>query len=222
MTGILPPVPDTSTAIRAVIFDIGGVLTTSPVQSIRAFEEQSGLPERALGPLLADHDGAWSLFEKSEISPAEFVAAFEEETVGRGLDVDGWKFLEAFYTALVVRDEMVHAVRAIRERMKVAAITNNITREERSAENPLALDDLFDVVIESSKVGVRKPDPRIYLMACEEMGVAPGECVFLDDFGVNLKAARQLGMTTIKVDETTTALDELEATLGFSLRQREP
>ena len=208
----------TESTLKAAIFDIGGVLTTSPVQSIRRFEQEAGLPERALGPLLASHEGAWSRFEKSELTPADFITAFEAEAKELGHEIDGSAFLGAFFGALVVRDDYMRAVRHLRGKVKLGAITNNIARdvdEGAARSGPLALEELFDVVIESSKVGVRKPDPRIYEMACERLGVEPAEAVFLDDFGVNLKAARALGMTTIKVDETDRALRELEQALGL-------
>ena len=202
--------------LRAAIFDIGGVLTTSPVQSIRRFESEAGLRDGALRPLLASHEGAWSRFEKSELSPADFCSAFEEEARELGHTIDGTKFLAAFFQTLVVRDEYVAVVRHLKGRVKLGAITNNVARGT-DPRSPIALEELFDVVIESSKVGLRKPDPRIYELACSELDVTPGEAVFLDDFGINLKAARALGMTTIKVDETTGAIDELERALGIDL-----
>ena len=209
--------------IEAVIFDIGGVLTTSPVQSIRTYETRAGLTSGALRSLLASHEGAWSRFEKSELSPHAFVAAFEEEALGLGLSIDGSAFLAAFFEELVVREEMLAVVSFLKGRWALGAITNNVSRSDGTAAGgALVLEDLFDVVIESSKVGLRKPDLRIYLMACEQLGVDPSAAVFLDDFGINLKAARQLGMTTIKVDETTAAIDELASVLGIELPRSGP
>jgi putative hydrolase of the HAD superfamily len=109
---------------------------------------------------------------------------------------------------------MVAVVEHLRGKVRLAAITNNVRREDH---RPTPLYDLFEVVIESAKVGLRKPDPAIYHLACDELGVTPPEAVFLDDFGVNLKGARALGMATIKVDETMRAIDELEAVLGIPL-----
>jgi putative hydrolase of the HAD superfamily len=204
--------------IRAAIFDIGGVLTTSPVQSIRAFEKQEGLEDGALRPLFISHDGVWSRFERSELTPADFMPAFEEEARTQlGLEVSGAGFLASFFGGQTRRENYIAAVQRLRGHVKVGAITNNVTREEQEGESMLPVDELFDVLIESSKVGLRKPDPRIYLMACEQLEVAPAEAVFLDDFGVNLKAARELGMTTIKVDETDAALHELERVVGLTL-----
>jgi putative hydrolase of the HAD superfamily len=205
------------TDILAAIFDIGGVLTTSPLQNIRAFESRSGIADGALRPLFSSHDGAWSRLEKGELSRRDFVAAFESEAQALGLSIDGEGFLAAFFGGLVVREDMVAAVRVLRALMKTACITNNVARDEGQASGVLALDELFDVVIESSRVGLRKPDRRIYELACESLGVAPESVVFLDDFGSNLKPAREMGMTTIKVDDASSALRELERVVGLSL-----
>jgi putative hydrolase of the HAD superfamily len=116
-----------------------------------------------------------------------------------------------------IRPEMVTAVRRCQERLRTAALTNNFTLPD--GDPPMReIRELFDVIVESSRIGVRKPDPRFYELACAELGVAPGESVFLDDLGVNLKSARALGMTTIKVDDPARAIAELEAILGFALR----
>ena len=200
-------------AIRAVIFDVGGVLTASPVAGIRSWAEQCGIDYSVLGPLVAAPAGPWSRFETSELSPEEFAGAFEAECAAQGLTVDSATFLASF-SNLPVREEMLAVVRALKGRFKLGCITNNVRREGFGRAEVFTL---FDVVIESAKVGLRKPDPQIYLLACEQLGVTPEETVFLDDFGVNLKGARALGMTTIKVDETTRAIDELEAALGLPL-----
>jgi putative hydrolase of the HAD superfamily len=204
-----------TTPFRAVIFDIGGVLTTSPILAMRAFCEGNGVPWDAVRPPLGSHEGAWSRFETSAISQAEFVAAFETECAGVGHTIDGAGFLAGFFGGLRPRPDMLAVVRTLRTRMKAGCITNNV--EGGSRRQLVALGDLFDVVIESSKVGMRKPDPAIYRLACDGLGVQPEQAIFLDDFGVNLKAARALGMATIKVDETQSAIDELEQLLGITL-----
>src|SRR5579875_799595 len=180
---------------RAVIFDFGGVISTSPLLGMRAYCEREGVPMDAIRQLFATHDGAWSKFEMNAISREEFVEAFEAEARANGYTLDGWGFLDAFFAGMAMRPEMIAVVRSLHGRYKVGCITNNVRAGDR---NPL-LDELFEVVIESSKVGLRKPDPRIYQIACQELGVRPEEAIFLDDFGVNLKAARELGMATIKV-----------------------
>lgn len=200
---------------RAAIFDIGGVLTTSPVTSIRNYAHRVGLDYERLRPLLASHEGTWSRFEKSEISQEEFCRVFEAECHEAGVPLRGEEFLGAFFQQLTIREEMVGMVRALRARLRLGCITNNVAREDSRPPGLLDLQQLFEVVVESAKVGMRKPDPRIYLLACEQLAVKPHEVIFLDDFGVNLKAARALGMATIKVDETLGAIDEMRRLVDF-------
>lgn len=201
------------TDIQAVIFDIGGVITASPVTAIRAWAAGCGVDYAVLGPLLAAPDGPWSRFEKSELTPEEFATAFRADCAAGGLTVDSAGFLAAF-AQLPVRREVLAVIRHLHGRYRLGCITNNVRREGGNRHEIL---DLFDVVIESAKVGLRKPDTRIYQMACAQLGVTPEQTVFLDDFGVNLKGARALGMTTIKVDETDSAIAELESALGIPL-----
>jgi putative hydrolase of the HAD superfamily len=116
-----------------------------------------------------------------------------------------------------VRPQMVEAVRRCHARLKTAMLTNNWMVDDEGGR----LDDLlplFDVVVESAKAGVRKPDPRFYELACERLEIEPAEAVFLDDIGANLKPARQMGMTTIKVTDPDQAIADLEAVVGFALR----
>lgn len=200
---------------RAVIFDFGGVLTESPLTSMRLFAETTGLPWERFSPLFAPHDGSWARFERNDLSEDEFVRIFEGEAHAAALDVDGWAFLKAFFGGMALRPEMVSVVQTLRQQMPVGCITNNVQTSSRIGRP--AYEELFDVVVESSKVGLRKPDPAIYLLACNLLKVKPEETIFLDDFGVNLKAARALGMTTIKVDETRTGVEELERLLGIAL-----
>jgi putative hydrolase of the HAD superfamily len=205
--------------LKAVIFDIGGVLTSSPVAAIRQYAEREGVDYGVLGPMIGDHDLAWSRWERSELGQTEFVALFEEEAKARGIAVSAAAVMEAAFGIQVVRPEMVAVVRHLRGKVRIGAITNNVIREADAPTRPTALDlfDLFEVVIESARVGIRKPDPRIYHMACDALEVTPAESAFLDDLGANLKGARALGMTTIKVDETMSAIVELEAALGIPL-----
>jgi putative hydrolase of the HAD superfamily len=205
--------------IKGVIFDVGGVLTASPVAGIRAWAESSGIDYAVLGPMLAAPDGAWSRFEKSDLTPDAFAAVFQEECAAVGLGgVDIPAFLASF-SNLPMREEMIAVVRHLKGRLPLGCITNNVHRD---GMRPSTLYDLFDHVIESAKAGMRKPDPRIYRLACDALGVTPPEAAFLDDFGVNLKGARALGMTTIKVDHTISAIEELEAALGIPLPRPEP
>ncbi|HLZ70711.1 MAG TPA: HAD family phosphatase [Dehalococcoidia bacterium] len=200
---------------KAVIFDFGGVLTEPPGNGMRAYCEGAGISWDAFRQLFAPPDGAWARFETNALSQDEFIRAFEAEAAAAGLKVDGAAFLNDFFSGMALRQDMVAVARTLHERYKLGCITNNVQAVGR-ARNPL-FDDLFEVVVESSKVGMRKPDPRIYRHCCELLGVPPPQAIFLDDFGVNLKAARELGMGTVKVDESQSAIDELERLLGITL-----
>lgn len=205
---------------RAVIFDLGGVVFPSPIDVFRAYEREQGLPDRFISEVvLADPEGgAWARLERGELTVERFVAAFEAECAAAGERVDAGALMATVGQGFDARPEMLAALRAIRSHgLKTGALTNNWVAEE-SAERPLrSLDDLFDVVVESAVEGLRKPDPRIYEMVCERLGVRPDESVFLDDLGSNLKPARALGMTTIKVADPAAALAELSKTLRIPL-----
>ncbi|MAB15266.1 HAD-IA family hydrolase [Parvibaculum sp.] len=212
--------------IEAVIWDFGGVLTSSPFEAFNRYERERGLPADFIRSINATNPdtNAWALFERNEISLDEFDKLFLEEARARGHDVTGRDVVSLLSGD--IRPEMVTALTRCKERAKVGCITNNVSAGEgagmaRSHEKAAAVADvmsLFDHVIESSKAGIRKPDPRIYEMACEALGVDPAKSVYLDDLGINLKPARALGMTTIKVLNAEQALEELEAAVGFSLR----
>ena len=204
--------------IRAVIFDIGGVLTTSPVTAIRTYAESNGVDWYALGPMLAEENLAWSRWERSEITNDEFLDHCQREMAERRIHgITSAGIQQAAFGGQAVRIEMISVVRALQGRVRLGCITNNVLRDDSRPASLFALDELFEVVIESAKVGLRKPDPRIFQMACDGLGVSPPESAFLDDLGINLKGARALGMTTIKVDHTHSAIDALEAALGFEL-----
>lgn len=206
------------TGLKAVLFDIGGVLTSSPVTAIREYVVAEGADYGIIGPLLAAPHSAWSRWERSEIDTARFVEEFEAETQAAGVTISAEGVIGAAFGGQRVREEMVAVVRHLKGRVGLGCITNNVIRDDGETR-PGALDihALFEVVVESARVGMRKPDPRIYQLACEGLGVTPPEAAFLDDLGANLKGARALGMTTIKVDHTTGAIDELERALGFPL-----
>ncbi len=202
-------------AIRAVIFDLGGVVMDSPLHAIARYERDHGLPHNAInhGIVAAGEAGAWSRLERGELPLDEFYGPFEDDCRGHGFGVDARRMMEYIAEAGTARPQMLEAIRRIRARgLAVAALTNNWSSD---GENPLRA--LFPVFIESSVVGWRKTDPRIYELACSELGVTPPEAAFLDDIGRNLKPARALGMTTIKVDDPDDALRELEGVLGFAL-----
>lgn len=203
-------------SINAVLFDFGGVITTSPFEAFARYEEQNALPRDFLRRVnaTAPDTNAWARLERSEIDLAAFDTAFAEESERLGHRVAGRDVLGLLSGDL--RPEFVRAVEIIGRRMKTALLTNNVVGLDPSGEITEVLAH-FDVVIESSVVGVRKPDPAFYELACERLAIAPSEAVFLDDLGVNLKPARALGMATIKVADPAAALGELESLLGYPL-----
>jgi len=212
---------------KAVLWDFGGVLTTSPFESFNRFEIERNLPKDFIRSINATNPetNAWAQLESSEISIEEFDDKFAQEAAALGYEVRGQEVLTLLSGQ--IRPEMVKALKIIKQTLKVGCITNNVksagegpgmaNTTERATEvaNVMAL---FDTIIESSKTGIRKPDPKIYEIACEEMGIQPNDAVFLDDLGINLKPARALGMTTIKVLTADQALIELESHLQLTLR----
>ena len=205
---------------RAVIFDLGGVVLGSPLRAFREYEAELGLALGTLGGLVnaAGERGAWSRLERGELPVDQFGAVFELEMAAAGAEISAAILMERIATSSGVRPQMVAAVRRLRASgLRTAALTNNWL----NADQLTKMDTLrgeFDVFVESARVGMRKPDPRIYLLTCEQLGVEPAEAVFLDDMGQNLKAARALGMATIKVDDPDVALRELERTVAVQLR----
>jgi putative hydrolase of the HAD superfamily len=203
---------------RAVIFDLGGVVLGSPLHAIAAFEDEKGLPAGFVNRVVVTSGdaGAWSRLERGELELEAFYPAFEQDCAQAGETLSARLMMERIAESTAPRPAMLEAVRRIRERgLKAAALTNNWVGEE---DGTRPLRRFFDVFIESSTLGLRKPDPRIYLHACQQIGVEPAEAIFLDDIGRNLKTARGLGMTTIKVEEPGAALAELEGLLGFALQ----
>lgn len=202
--------------VAAVLFDLGGVIVASPFEGYARYEEANGLPPGFLRGLntASPDTNAWARLERNEIDFPGFCAEWEAEAAAAGHRIDA----AAVMAGLVggPRPEMVEALRRCAARLKTAILTNNWVTGFDSGDAG-AIFGLVDVVVESSKVGVRKPDPRFYELACDALQVEPQECVFLDDLGINLKPARALGMQTIKVVDPATALAELEAVVGFPL-----
>jgi len=204
--------------IRGVLFDFGGVLTTSPFESFARYEQANALTAGFLRSLNATNPdtNAWAKLERSEVDVPTFCELYEAEALAAGGTVDAMAVLGCLDGE--VRPQMVDAVRRIRiGGLRLGLLTNtNVAHSGDGRLQPIAA--LFDVVIESSKVGLRKPDPAIYTLACDELGVDPSETVFLDDLGINLKPAAKMGMKTIKVADPDDAVAELEAVVGFTLR----
>ncbi len=213
--------------LKAVIFDFGGVFTTSPVVNFAAYEKEHGLPDRFIGGVIKAriNDGAFAQFERAEIPRDEFDSAFATETRAAGHEISGATLLSML--ALDLYPEMIAALRRVKDHgFKTGCITNNMPTHD-SASMVAAPDamsavaeifSLFDHVIESSKAGVRKPEPKIYHMMCAALSVSPDECVFIDDLGVNLKPASAMGMTTIKAPfgDVKPAINELYALLDIA------
>ncbi len=210
----------------AVLWDFGGVILSSPFEAFNRYESEAGLPKDFIRGLNARNPdtNAWAKMERSEVSLDGFVALFEEEARLQGRTVEGWKILQALSGD--IRPQMVEALRRCKAAFRVACITNNMKSGEgpgmaRSPEKVKAVAEimtLFEHVVESSKLGLRKPDPKIYQHACELLGVPPERCIYLDDLGINLKPARAMGMRTIKVGDPDVAIDELQAMVGIPLR----
>lgn len=211
----------------AVFFDFGGVILSSPFEAFAVYEQRVGLPPDAVRTINATNpdDNAWARFERSEIDVAEFVATFEREALELGFELSGADVLACLDGEL--RPEMVDVVRRCSADYTTALLTNNVVTMDaanlgaNSAGHHAFGDVLsvFDVIVESSVVGRRKPQPEFYELACELADVEPSRVVFLDDLGINLKPARAMGMTTIKVGtDFGAAIVELEQHLGIAFR----
>ncbi len=208
--------------INAVIFDFGGVITSSPFQAFTRYEEDNGLPRDFIRTVNSTNpdDNAWAKLENSDVSRDEFSGLFAEESRALGHEVQGADVLALLSGEL--RPEMVNALSIIGQHYKTGCITNNVRRDNTSQVEAITAPfekvmGSFDVVIESSIVGIRKPNPEIYKLACRQLEVEPAQAVFLDDLGINLKPARALGMHTIKVTSGDQAIAELENALGLPL-----
>lgn len=209
--------------VSAILWDFGGVLTTSPFEAFARFERQQGLPTdflRSINATNPDHN-AWAKFERSEVTLDEFDKLFAEESHARSHLVPGREVIKLL--AGDIRPNMVAALKKCAEKFNCTCLTNNVPAGKgpgmaRDAEMQARVKEvmgIFHQVIESSKIGLRKPDPRIYEYACAQMEVAPREVVYLDDLGINLKPAAQMGMKTIKVISEQQALDDLSKALNI-------
>ncbi len=198
---------------KAVLWDFGGVIVSSPFEEFNRYEVERGLPADFIRSVNASnpHDNAWAKLERGEISAFEFDRQFADEAAALGHRVPGADILALLSGE--VRPEMVALLDRVKAAgYKVACLTNNIVDSDSTVNwSPYRAEVMarFDVIVESSKVGIRKPEPRFYEIACERLGVAPDECVFLDDLGINLKPAAQMGMATIKVTSAKQAIAEL-------------
>ena len=212
-------------AIRAVLWDFGGVFTESPFLAFAGFERARGLPENFLRRVNSTNpdQNAWARFERGELTLTQFDSAFGDESAALGHRVAGGEVIELLYGE--IRPQMVQALRRCRDHFVNACLTNNVRAapghgplvSDARAEQVAEILSLFHLVVESSKVGTRKPEVRFYRLALEQLGIEPQQAVYLDDLGINLKPARALGMATIKVESSEQALAELERVLGVTL-----
>lgn len=212
-----------STDLQAVIWDFGGVLTSSPFEAFTRYEEEKGLPKDFVRSVNARniHENAWAKLERSEVTADEFDALFRTESKALGHEVPGKDILGLLSGD--IRPAVVAALKTCKANVKVGCITNNapvgegagMSSDASKAEKVAEIMTVFDHVIESSKLGIRKPDPRIYALMCEALDVDPARCVYLDDLGINLKPARAMGMHTIKVLNEAQLLQDLREATGF-------
>lgn len=209
--------------VEAVIWDFGGVFTSSPFEAFARYEAEKGIPKDLIRRVNATNPdtNAWAQFERNEIDAKGFDDLFLAESTALGHPVPGREVLPLL--AGVVRPRMVAALKTCKQHFKVGCITNNVVSQhspgadapQRAAGAMGQIMPLFDHIIESSKAGVRKPDPKIYLMMCEALSVKPEACVYLDDLGINCKPAAALGMRAIKVVDVDQTLAELAAATGL-------
>lgn len=206
---------------RAVIFDLGGVVFPSPFEAFDEYERAAGLPTGTVRGVIrtSSETGAWAELERGEHSLDGFFAALESEFASAGHSIDARSLLGGVSRGFGPRPAMVRAINRIRDEGLLAAALTNNWADARGRPSPNGVDsmDIFDVVVESSVEGIRKPDPMIYELTLARLEVDAAEAVFLDDLGINLKPARAMGMSTIKVSQPDDALRELESLLGFPL-----
>ena len=205
--------------IRAVLFDFGGVITRSPFEAFNRYEKINNIPTGFIQKVNSNNpdNNAWAKYERNEITPEVFNELFFTESKQLGHKINGHDILGLLQ--MKVRKQMVDVVKICGKKYITACLTNNGASElndDRQAEQA-EIFSLFNYVIESSKLGVRKPEEQFYSHACDTIGIKPEEAVFLDDLGINLKPARQMGMITIKVEDPKEAIEQLQTVLGINL-----
>ena len=196
---------------KAIIWDFGGVITSSPFEAFNQFEEANGLPKDIIRTINSENPdtNAWAKFESNSITIDVFNDLFLKEAKAKGFDIKGIDIIKLLKGS--IRKNMVSFLRELKSDFKLGCITNNVksSSEENNDNETKEAMSLFDHVIESSIVGIRKPNPDIYMMSCDALNVSPDQCIYLDDLGINLKPARELGMTTIKVIQPEDAIQEV-------------
>jgi putative hydrolase of the HAD superfamily len=209
------------TPIEAVVSDFGGVLTTPLMETFAALQEQDGLDQGALGRALreiAARNGAHPLheLERGRMTEHDFLSSLSAQlTADLGRDVEMLSFADRYFAHLGPNEAMIAFLRELRDRgYRLAMLTNNVREWEARWRAMLPVDELFEVVIDSAFVGLRKPDPAIYRLTCDRLGVAPDECLFVDDVEVNCSAAADLGMAAVLFRSSDQAIAEMREALG--------
>ena len=196
---------------KAIIWDFGGVITSSPFDAFNEFEEVNGLPKDIIRTINSENPdmNAWAQFESNSITIDQFNDLFLKEAKAKGFDIKGRDIIKLLKGS--IRENMVSFLNELKSDFKLGCITNNVkpSSEENTDNETKEAMSIFDHVIESSIVGIRKPNPEIYMMSCDALNVSPDQCIYLDDLGINLKPARELGMTTIKVIQPEDAIQEV-------------
>ena len=196
---------------KAIIWDFGGVITSSPFEAFNEFEEVNGLPKDIIRTINSENPdmNAWAQFESNSITIGQFNDLFLKEAKAKGFYIKGRDIIKLLKGS--IRENMVSFLRELKSDFKLGCITNNVksSLEENIDNETEEAMSIFDHVIESSIVGIRKPNPEIYMMSCDALKVSPNQCIYLDDLGINLKPARELGMTTIKVIQPEDAIQEV-------------
>ena len=204
---------------KAVIWDFGGVITSSPFEAFNNFEKENNLPMDIIRTINSENSdiNAWAKFERNDISVNEFDELFKNESSNKGFDITGKQIIKLLSGE--IRPFMVDFLNELKGNYKLGCITNNVQTDKNDKKNHSKevskVMSLFDNVIESSLIGIRKPDPRIYYMSCEALDVLPESCIYLDDLGINLKPARAIGMTTVKVTDPNIAVSQVKNFLGI-------
>ena len=196
---------------KAIIWDFGGVITSSPFEAFNEFEEANSLPKDIIRTINSENPdiNAWAQFESNSITIGQFNDLFLKEAKAKGFDIKGRDIIKLLKGS--IRENMVSFLRELKSDFKLGCITNNVksSSQENTDNETEEVMSIFDHVIESSIVGIRKPNPEIYMMSCDALNVSPDQCIYLDDLGINLKPARELGMTTIKVIQPEDAIQEV-------------
>jgi putative hydrolase of the HAD superfamily len=207
--------------IKAVISDFGGVLTSPLMNFFAAFQDSSGVSLEALGKAMAriaQEQGIQPLFEleKGALSEQRFVELLDgavSEELGRPVQLHG--LADAYWSELDTNEEMVAHLRSVRDRgYRLALLTNNVREWEPRWRRMIPVDELFEVVVDSAFVGMRKPDPEIYELTLGRLGLSAPECVFIDDIELNCQTAERLGMRTVWFRDTTQAIADIDAALA--------